>query len=596
MRDAEAGLAEVMSVPAIWRDAGGQLLELPGPGSGIVACGALPGTPAPRPAWTAGQLAAAGVAEAPGPVRDGTGLGLASAVLTPALLDEALAGTPARRARKITPRLAMQVSLARALMPGTAAATLRMLAQRPRETDPGYDLPAVSSLSDADSFLQVKPFLRLLAGLCGQVRAVPLPGVPPVCLPADGDRAAVRLRPLAGGPWSDGRWHGLRILAKDGTVRNVADPKGSDRKGAGGQSRNAAHPGRPASTGAPADPQIRMVEVTDVWARAAVAWAAGPCGIGETTLAACLEPAYGPGDLDLADRGFPSREAIAAKIEAGKHFAWRVSAAWNLRRSGRPLPDGTWKAKITWRGRTYKVRVIEYHIDQVFDLPPGHPLLTAPPAGPSVRVLDDGGGQDGEGDAGLCRRPDGTIRVEVSETVTIITSLMDTAACPARDIADLYGMRWASELVYLEEKQTLAGGQPITAATPAGAYRTAIATVAAHQALRIAGAAIAAAAGAEPARISATALRDAVTASIGAGQGATTPALAAAIEIIRRDVTAHPLRFVTAWRPGRHYPRFTIKKVRARKSNDIVPAATRLHLLPLPATPGSQQPNAPPAA
>jgi hypothetical protein len=597
VRDAEAGLAEVMSVPAIWRDADGRLLELPGPGSGIVVCGALPGTLAPVPAWTAGQLAAAGVAQGPGPVRDGTGLGLASAVLTPALLDEALAGTPPRRSRKITPRLAMQVSLARALMPvpGTAAATLRMLAQRLRETDPGYDLPAASSLSDADSFLQVQPFLRLLAGLCGQVRAVPLPGLPPAFLPADGDRAAARLRPLAGGPWQDGRWHGLRILAKDGTVRTVADPKGSDRKATGGQSRNAAHLGRPASTGAPAAPQLRMVEVTDVWARAAVAWAAGPCGIGETTLAAHLEPACGPGDLDLADRGFPSREAIAAKISTGRHFAWRVSAAWNLRRSGRPLPDGTWKAKITWHGRTYKVRVIEYHIDQVFDLPPGHPLLTAPPAGPSVRVLHDGG-QHGAGDAGLCRRPDGTIRVEVSETVTIITSLMDPAACPARDIADLYGMRWASELVYLEEKQTLAGGQPITAATPAGAYRTAIATVAAHQALRITGAAIAAAAGAEPARISATALRDAVTASIGAGQGATTPALTAAIGIIRRDLTARPLRFVTAWRPGRHYPRFTIKKIRTRKSNDIVPAATRLHLLPLPATPRPHQPNAPPAA
>ena len=178
------------------------------------------------------------------------------------------------------------------------------------------------------------------------------------CLPApgtpDGDRAAVRLRPLErpGGPWRDGRWHGLRVLAKDGTVRNVADPKGSDRKGSGGQSRNAAHFGRPASTGAPAAPQVRMVEVTDVWTRGAVAWAAGPCGTGETTLAAHLEPAYGPGDLDLADRGFPSREAVAAKIDAGKHFAWRVSSAWTLRRSGRPLPDGTWKAKITWRGRT----------------------------------------------------------------------------------------------------------------------------------------------------------------------------------------------------------------------------------------------------
>ena len=583
-------------MPAIWKDAGGRLLELAGPGSGIVACGALPGAAAPEPAWTAGQLAAAGIAAEPGPVREGTGLGLASAVLTPALLDEALAGLPGRRPRKITPRLAMQVSLARALMPGTAAGTLRAMAQRPREADPGYDLPAASSLSDADSFLQVKPLVNLLAGLCGQIRPVPLPGVAAVCLPAPGtpggQRTAIRLRPLAGGPWRDGRWHGLRVLAKDGTVRNVADPRGSDRKGSAGQSRNAAHFGL-ASTGAPAAPQIRMTEVTDVWTRGAVAWAACPCGTGERTLAAHLEPAYGPGDLDLADRGFPGREAVAARIEAGKHFAWRISSSWTLRRPGRPLPDGTWKAKITWRGRTYKVRVIEYHIDQVLDLPPDHPLLTAPPPGPSVRVLDDGG--DGE-DGGLCRRPPGTIRVEVSETVTIITSLMDISAYPARDIAELYGMRWASELVYLEEKQTLSGGQPITAATPAGACRMAIATVAARQALRITGAGIAAATGAEPARISATALRDAVTASTGAGQGATAGALAAAIEIIRRDITAHPLRFVTTWRPGLHYPRFTIKKVRARKSNDVVPAATRLHLLPLPATPGSQQPNAPPAA
>ena len=297
-------------MPAIWRDACGRLLELPGPGSGIVACGALPGVVSPAPAWTAGELAAAGVPASPGPVREGTGLGLASAVLTPALLDRALAGVPARRARKITPRLAMQVSLARALDPAPAPAALRALAQRPREADPGYDLPAASSLSDAGSFLLVSPFLRLLAGLCGEVRAVPLPGTGAPCLPApgtpDADRAAVRLRPLGrpGGPWRDGRWHGLRVLAKDGTTRQVADPKGTDRKGTGGQSRNAAHFGRPPSTGADAAPQIRMTEVTDVWSRGCVAWAAGPYRTGETTLAAHLEPAYGPGDLDLADRGF----------------------------------------------------------------------------------------------------------------------------------------------------------------------------------------------------------------------------------------------------------------------------------------------------
>jgi hypothetical protein len=208
-------------------------------------------------------------------------------------------------------------------------------------------------------------------------------------------------------------------------------------------------------------------------------------------------------------------------------------------RCGRPLSDGTWKTAITWRGCTVKVRVVEYHMGQVFGLPPGHPLLAAPPPGVSVRVLGDGGA--------ACEQPDdGTIRAGVSETVTIITDLLDPVAYPARDIAELYGMRWASELVYLEEEQTLSAGQPVTAATPAGAYRMAAATVAGHQALRIAGAAIAAAIGAEPARISATALRDAATASIRAGQGASITALSAAIAIIRRDITAHPLRFITA--------------------------------------------------
>src|SRR5260370_37575598 len=119
-------------------------------------------------------------------------------------------------------------------------------------------------------------------------------------------------------------------------------------------------------------------------------------------------------------------------------------------------------------------------MDQVFGLPPGHPLLAAPPPGVSVRVLGDGGA--------ACRQPDdGTIRVEVSETVTIITDLLDPVAYPARDIAELYGMRWASELVDLQEKQTLSTGQPVTAATPPGAYRMAARTGPGHQPLRIAG-------------------------------------------------------------------------------------------------------------
>ena len=93
-RDAAAGLAEVLAMPAIWKDAAGDLLELPGPGGGIVACGALPGAAAPVPAWLPGELAAAGVAAEPGPVREGTGLGLVTSVAGPALIGEALAGAP----------------------------------------------------------------------------------------------------------------------------------------------------------------------------------------------------------------------------------------------------------------------------------------------------------------------------------------------------------------------------------------------------------------------------------------------------------------------------------------------------------------------
>ena len=299
-RDAAAGLAEVLAMPAIWRDAAGNLLELPGPGSGIVACGALPGVAAPVPAWSPGGLAAAGVAAEPGRVRDGTGLGLLSCVISPAVLDEALAGVPGRRARKITPRLAMQLSLARGLEPGTAPSVLRQMAQRPREADPGFDLPAASSLSDADAFLQVQPSLRLLASLCGQVRAVPLPGVTPH-LPAagtaDADRTAVRLRPLAhapGGPWRDGRWHGLRVLAKDGTVRAVADPKGTDRQGSSRQSRNAAHFGQAGQHRRPRRP-------------------AGPHGGGHR----CLVPQLrGVGSRAVPHRGDHPRRLPRARLRA----------------------------------------------------------------------------------------------------------------------------------------------------------------------------------------------------------------------------------------------------------------------------------------
>src|SRR5260370_518772 len=135
---------------------------------------------------------------------------------------------PGRGGRRGGPAGGRGAVLGGGVVGGGAGGAVRAMGQGPGEADPGYDLPAASSLSDADSFLQVKPFLRLLAGLCGQIRPVPLPGVAAVCLPAPGtpggDRTATRLRPFAAGPWRDRPSHRLRDPLQDGTAPPPAAP------------------------------------------------------------------------------------------------------------------------------------------------------------------------------------------------------------------------------------------------------------------------------------------------------------------------------------------------------------------------------------
>ena len=83
-------------------------------------------------------------------------------------------------------------------------------------------------------------------------------------------------------------------------------------------------------------------------------------------------------------------------------------------------------------------------------------------------------------------------------------------------------------------------------------------------------------------RRSCAALRAEVTTSTVAGHGA--PALLpAALARLHTDITLHPARWTVPHRPGRHYPRYTIKKIRSRKPGDIVADHTSLHLLPLTA-------------
>ena len=319
-----------------------------------------------------------------------------------------------------------------------------------------------------------------------------------------------------------------------------------------------------------------MVAVTEAWTRAGVAVAVGKDCASEAELSAHLLPAFGPGTAGLADRGFPSHQAALDMRDAGADFVWRTSSSWKLARCGKPLADGTYLTRLTSRGRTMKARVVEFRIDFLTQLPAGHPLLTDPDADATVTVTD--------GAAGLPDVP-GLVTVQVSQTFTLITSLPGIKAYPAADIAALYGGRWTIGLVFFDLKVTVLGaGTQCRSPHPGGIYPEILYAVAGQHALRLPGHHCAVTAGLDvPAgRLSCAALRAEIITSTIAGHGSTA-LLPGALAGLRTGITRHPSRWIVPHRPGRHYPRYTIKKLRSRKPGDIVAGQTRLRLLPLAA-------------
>jgi hypothetical protein len=225
-----------------------------------------------------------------------------------------------------------------------------------------------------------------------------------------------------------------------------------------------------------------------------------------------------------------------------------------------------------------KARVIEFHIDFITHLAAGDPLLTSAGTGAVITILTAGDtGTDG---AAACRSHAPGVKVQVSQTFTLITSLLDTDAFPAAGIAALYGDRWSIELVFCELKVTvMTAGSTCRSPKPAGVYQELLAAITIQTSLRLPGAHCAAQIGVPPCRISFTALRDTAVQSMNLGQGATAGLLAGALHRLHAGITRHPARWTVPHRPGRHFPRYTIKKVRSRKPGDIVASTTSTHML-----------------
>jgi hypothetical protein len=175
-------------------------------------------------------------------------------------------------------------------------------------------------------------------------------------------------------------------------------------------------------------PQLRIIAVTARAGRATLGAILGQAGTGEQTLLKRLvrrRPELFRGLVVCFDRNFPGRDLILAILQAGSHVVARVKEGIALPLAGGPdggwLPDGS---RMTW-----------------LNAPSGRKADRLP-----VRAAEHNAALPGG---------DGT---QVSETCTIITTLLDHIAAPADAVRDACMTRWsASETTFGEDKSAIAG-------------------------------------------------------------------------------------------------------------------------------------------
>jgi hypothetical protein len=208
-----------------------------------------------------------------------------------------------------------------------------------------------------------------------------------------------------------GAWYRhWRLISLDGSTLDTADT-----------AENEEAFGRPgASRGSSAFPKIRFVALLEngthvLWNARMASYATD-----EITLARDVVPALQKDMLCLADRFFPSYKLWQAAAKTGADLLWRVRQNARLEVERR-LSDGSYLSHIYAstsdrrnRRKPIVVRVIEYRLKDV------------PGADPIYRL---------------------------------ITTILDSSAAPAKELAALYHERWEIETALDELKTHLRGAQ-----------------------------------------------------------------------------------------------------------------------------------------
>ena len=190
-------------------------------------------------------------------------------------------------------------------------------------------------------------------------------------------------------------------------------------------------------------PQAGLTMLMDLGMNMPIDFTVTPCHPNERQQLAALCRSFRPGDLIIADRGYPSRATFDAIRATGADYLIRMSShqfavVQEFLQSGEP------EAVITISGIDRKGR---HEIYEPF----------------TVRMIRDDSTEE-----------DGKPRV-------FATSLLDAEQHPACDLAYLYSRRWDIEIAYRDMK-TIFDGEKIHARTPLGVHQELI-TIMIYQAL-----------------------------------------------------------------------------------------------------------------
>lgn len=207
-------------------------------------------------------------------------------------------------------------------------------------------------------------------------------------------------------------------------------------------------------------PLLRLAGLLHSATRRWKAAAAGRCLDGENALADELEEHFGPGQLNLADRGFFSMDRQIRFSATGAHLLWRVK-------------DGAKSVPF----KTLKV------------LKDGSELVLLRESS-SMRTRR----RKAAADKALPYLPDTVARLACFTVVTrtrsgrtktsqirVLTTLLDPDLYPAAELAALYAKRWIIEIAFLHLKRTVRGSRrALRARSPELARQEAWALLLAH--------------------------------------------------------------------------------------------------------------------